>query len=75
MGYCSWYLYAVQPLLYVMIEWTLHLLPIKRADNPKQGLNITPEMGDKLLDLIKKYFNVPFSQDLHMENVMEGNLG
>ena len=60
-------------LLYVMdrMDLTLYYL-LKRADNPKARTKVlTPEMGDKLLDLIKKYFNVPiFHKDLHMENVM-----
>ena len=60
-------------LLYVMdrMDLTLYFL-LKRSDNPKAKTKVlTPEMGDKLLDLIKKYFNVPiFHKDLHMENVM-----
>ena len=60
-------------LLYVMdrMDLTLYYL-LKRSDNPKAKTKVlTPEMGDKLLDLIKKYFNVHiFHKDLHMENVM-----
>ena len=60
-------------LLYVMdkMDHTLFYL-IKRSDNPRSKTKVlTPEMGHKLLDLVKKYFNVPiFHKDLHMENVM-----
>lgn len=60
-------------LLYVMdrMDLTLYFL-LKRSDNLKASTKVlTPKMGNKLLDLIKKYFNVPiFHKDLHMENVM-----
>ena len=59
--------------LYVMdrMDYTLYYL-LKRSDNPKARTKVlTPEMGHKLLDLVKKYFNVPiFHKDLHMENIM-----
>ena len=60
-------------LLYVMdkMDHTLFYL-LKRSDNPKSRTKVlTPEMGHKLLDLVKKYFNVPiFHTDLHMDNIM-----
>jgi hypothetical protein len=60
-------------LLYVMdkMDNTLFYL-LKRSDNPKSRTKVlTHEMGHKLLDLVKKYFNVPiFHTDLHMDNVM-----
>ena len=60
-------------LLYVMdrMDYTLYYL-LKRADNPKsRAKSLTPEMGTKLLDLVKKYFNVPiFHTDLHRDNIM-----
>ena len=60
-------------LLYVMdkMDHTLFYL-LKRSDNPRSRTKVlTPEMGHKLLDLVKKYFNVPiFHTDLHMDNVM-----
>lgn len=60
-------------LLYVMdkMDNTLFYL-LKRSDNPRSRTKVlTPEMGYKLLDLVKKYFNVPiFHTDLHMDNVM-----
>ena len=60
-------------LLYVMdkMDHTLFYL-LKRSDNPRSRTKVlTPEMGYKLLDLVKKYFNVPiFHTDLHMDNVM-----
>ena len=60
-------------LLYVMdkMDHTLFYL-LKRSDNPKSRTKVlTPEMGHKLLDLVKNYFNVPiFHTDLHMDNIM-----
>ena len=60
-------------LLYVMdkMDHTLFYL-LKRSDNPKSRTKVlTPEMGHKLLDLVKRYFNVPiFHTDLHMDNIM-----
>ena len=60
-------------LLYVMdkMDHTLFYL-LKRSDNPRSRTKVlTPEMGHKLLDLVKKYFNVPiFHTDLHMDNIM-----
>ena len=60
-------------LLYVMdkMDHTLFYL-LKRSDNPRSRTKVlTPEMGHKLLNLVKKYFNVPiFHTDLHMDNIM-----
>ena len=62
-----------EQLLYVMdkMDHTLFYL-LKRSDNPKSRTKVlTPGMGHKLLDLVKKYFNVPiFHTDLHMDNIM-----
>ena len=62
-----------EQLLYVMdkMDHTLFYL-LKRSDNPTSRTKVlTPEMGHKLLDLVKKYFNVPiFHTDLHMDNIM-----